>query len=56
MTNERKILFPDLQEHVTRHGGYQNINWEEWDRVVELWRRARIDELRADLEAMRHNA
>lgn len=42
---------PDLQEWVTRYGGYDQIPWVEWDRAVADYHRERRAVLRGEISA-----
>jgi hypothetical protein len=45
---EQRLKPPDLQEWIARYGGYHKIDWEAWDRAVELWLAAYRQELQRD--------
>jgi hypothetical protein len=32
---------PDLQEWVARHGGYNRIPWDQWDKAMAEYQQAR---------------
>jgi len=39
---------PDLQQWVARYGGYENMDWSEWDRAVARWREDRRQQLESE--------
>jgi hypothetical protein len=44
---------PDLQEWTARYGGYRRIPWDQWDKAVEDWRRARRAVIQDEVEVSR---